>query len=193
MCSPDKPMFLKDTTPVHSHWQCDKMCSPVKPVIKLKASVHSNRDHFSWTLTSSVHRLNRCTSKRSSVDLQRLVQKLRKCTHQLNRLYQGGSTSLTSVITFSDSFFSNGYSTCCLYKCPNGSHSALSRIRTLHTYPGALRAPRASFIHLWSSQDIKNQAKAKRLRRSSFMHPFLVIGSCSSECQDLLLLLINST
>jgi hypothetical protein len=28
------------------------MCSPVKLVIKLKKSVHSNRGHFSWTLTS---------------------------------------------------------------------------------------------------------------------------------------------
>jgi hypothetical protein len=65
--------------------ECDKMCSSVKPVIKLKMSVHSNREHFFWTLTSSVHRLNRCNSKRSLVDLQRLVQKLRKCTHRLNR------------------------------------------------------------------------------------------------------------
>jgi hypothetical protein len=38
-----------------------------------------------------------------------------------------------------------------------------------------------------------NQVKAKRLRRSSFVHPFLVIGSCSSEGQDLLLLVIGST
>jgi hypothetical protein len=56
--------------------ECDKMCSPFKPVIKLEASVHSNIEHFFWTLTNSVHRLNRCTSKRSSVDLQRLVQEL---------------------------------------------------------------------------------------------------------------------
>jgi hypothetical protein len=52
------------------------MWSPVKPVIKLKVLVHSNREHFSRTLTSCVHQLNRCNSKRSSVDLQRLVQKL---------------------------------------------------------------------------------------------------------------------
>jgi hypothetical protein len=84
------------------------MWSPVTPVIKPKASIHSNREHFFWTLTSSVQRLNWCTLKRSSVDLQRLVQKLRKCTHQLNRRYQGDNTRLTSVSTFSDSFFSNG-------------------------------------------------------------------------------------
>jgi hypothetical protein len=125
------------------------MCSPVKLMIKLKASVHSNREHFSWTLTSSVHRLNRCTSKRSSVDLQWLVQKLRKCTHQLNRRYQGGSTGLTDVSIFSDSFFSNGSIRLAGYiSTPNGSHLALSRIRTLHTYPRALKASRASFIHL---------------------------------------------
>jgi hypothetical protein len=27
--------------------KCDKMCSPVKPVIKVKVSVHFNREHFS--------------------------------------------------------------------------------------------------------------------------------------------------
>jgi hypothetical protein len=30
---------------------CDYMCSSVKPVIKLKASVHSNREHLGdWVL-----------------------------------------------------------------------------------------------------------------------------------------------
>jgi hypothetical protein len=170
------------------------MCSPVKPVIKLKASVHSKREHFFWTLTSSVHRLNRCTSNRSSVDLQRLVQKLRKYTHQSNRRWQEGSSGLSGVITFSDNLFSNGYIRFAAYiSASNGSHSTILRIRTLHTYLRALRAPRASFIHLWSSQVIKNQAKTKRLRRSSVVHSFLVIGSCSSESQDLLLLVIDST
>jgi hypothetical protein len=105
-----------------------------------------------------------------------------------------GSTGLTDVNTFSDSFFSNGSIRLAAYiSAPNGSHLALSRIRTLHTYSRALRAPRASFIHLWSRQDINNQANAKRLRRSSFMHPFLVIESCSSKGQDLLILVIDST
>jgi hypothetical protein len=170
------------------------MCSPVKLMIKLKASVHSKREHFSCTLTSSVHWLNWCTSKRSSVDLQRLVQKLRKYTHQSNRRWQEGSTGLTGVIIFSDSLFSNCSIRFAAYiSAPNDSHSALSRIRTLNTYPRALRPHRASFIHLWSSQVIKNQAKAKRLRRSSFVHPFLVIGSYSSKGQYLLLLVIGST
>jgi hypothetical protein len=65
--------------------KCDKMCSPVKPVIKVKVSVHFNIEHFFYTLTSCVHRLNRRNSKRSSVDHQRLVQTLRKCTHRLNQ------------------------------------------------------------------------------------------------------------
>jgi hypothetical protein len=105
-----------------------------------------------------------------------------------------GSTGLTGVSTFSDSFFSNDSIRLAAYiSASNGSHSALSRIRTLHTYPRALRAHRTSFIHLWSSQVIKNLTKAKRLRRSSFVHHFLVIGSCSSEGQDLLLLVIGST
>jgi hypothetical protein len=27
--------------------ECDRMCSPFKPVIKLEVPVHSNREHFS--------------------------------------------------------------------------------------------------------------------------------------------------
>jgi hypothetical protein len=41
--APVKPTIMENTTPVHSYCQSDSMCSPVKPVIKLKASVYSNR------------------------------------------------------------------------------------------------------------------------------------------------------
>jgi hypothetical protein len=99
--------------------ECDRMWSPVKPVIKLKASVHSNREHFSRILTSYVHRLNRCnwkeiigwspTASSKAEKMHSLFKPtLARWQHQFDRRYY----------FFWQPFLQRLYWTCCLYKSP---------------------------------------------------------------------------
>jgi hypothetical protein len=75
-----------------------------------------------------------------------------------------GSTGLTGVITFSDSFFSNDFIGLAVYKSAlNCYHSALSTLQTLNTHSWGLRATRRIFHHHSTCQAIKIQMEAKRL------------------------------
>jgi hypothetical protein len=74
-----------------------------------------------------------------------------------------GITGLTDIITFSDSFFSNGSIGLVVYiSVPNGFHSTLSTLQTLNTHSWGLRATRRIFHHHSTCQVIKIQVEAKR-------------------------------
>jgi hypothetical protein len=141
------------------------MCSPVKPVIKLKASVHSNREHFfldsdqlcslveptqfkeiiGWSPTASSEAEKMHTSVKPMIA---------RGQHRFNRCYY----------FLSDNFFSNGSIGLVVYiSAPNGFNSALSTLQTLHTHSWGLRATRSIIHHHSTCQVIKIQVKAKRL------------------------------
>jgi hypothetical protein len=128
--SPVKMMFLEDTAPVHSHWQCDKMCSPVKPVIKLKASVHSNSEHFfldSDQLCSSV----KPTQLKEIIGWSPMASsKAEKMHSSVKPTIARGQHRFNQRYYFlSDSFFSNGSIELAVYiGTPNDFNSALSRL-----------------------------------------------------------------
>jgi hypothetical protein len=145
--------------------ECDKMCSPVKPVIKLKASVHSNRGHFfldSDQLCSSVEPtqfkeiIGWSPTASSEAEKMHLSVKpmIPRGQHRFNRRYY----------FLSDNFFYNGSIGLAVYiSTPIGFNSSLSTLQTLYTHSWVLRATRSIIHHHSTCQVIKIQVKAKRL------------------------------
>jgi hypothetical protein len=93
------------------------MWSPVKPIIKLKASVHFNKEYFSRTLTSCVHRLNWCNWKE-------IIGWSRTATSEAEKIHSSFKPTLASgqhrfdrrYYFICQPFLQRLYWTWCLYK-----------------------------------------------------------------------------
>jgi hypothetical protein len=128
--------FRRHYTSAFPLTECDKMCSPVKPMVKLKSSVHFNREHFflnSDQLCSSVEptQLKKIIgwSPTASSETEKIHSSVKPTVargqHRFNRRYY----------FLSGSFFSNGSIGLDVYiSAPNGFNSALSRLSTHHIH-----------------------------------------------------------